>query len=147
MIIFSLSPYSFDTSPSSSEIPILTDVPIGAISLLASCSTDFPESVNKVIACANSVYSDFLKTEEGRGFNGQIAIIADSMGSVLAHDALCRSTRHNIDLDQFDGRLDNCELDATRLLTAPASRRKSSSTWYNLLNFAKQHKLIITLFQ
>lgn len=95
---------------------------------MASCSTDFPESVNKVIACANSVYADFLKTEEGRGFNGQVAIIADSMGSVLAHDALCRSTRHNIDLDQFDGRLDNCELDATRLLTAPASRRKSSST-------------------
>lgn len=57
LIIFSLSPYSFDTSPSTSEIPILTDVPIGAISLLASCSTDFPESVNKVIACANSVYS------------------------------------------------------------------------------------------
>lgn len=134
--IHSLSPYSFDVSPSAvSEIPNLTDVPIGAIPLLTTCSPDFQEAINKTIATANTVYTEFIKSEEGTGFNGQVAIIGDSMGSILVHDALCRvaHTRHgsdasNLDDDIYHGLLTDPELDATKLLTAPQPRRRSSST-------------------
>lgn len=133
--VCSLSPYSFDVSPSAvSELPNLTDVPIGAIPLLTTCSPDFQEAINKTVANANAVYQEFLKSEEGKGFNGQVAIIGDSMGAILAHDALCRvsHTRHgsdasNLDEDVYHGLLTDPELDATKLLTAPAPRRRSSS--------------------
>lgn len=130
-ILSSLSPYSFDTSPSiTTDVPNMTDVPIGAIPLLATCTPEFQASVNKTVATANVAYADFLKSEEGRGFNGQIAVIGDSMGAVLAHDALCRASgRHGSEasgLDVDDHIVDN-DLDATRLLTAPSPRRRSSS--------------------
>ncbi|XP_037039413.1 protein retinal degeneration B isoform X3 [Bradysia coprophila] len=131
-ILSSLSPYSFDTSPSSAEIPNMTDVPIGAIPLLATCTPEFQDAVNRTVASANVCYAEFLKSEEGRGFNGQVAVIGDSMGAVLAHDGLCRTTtgRHGSEasgLDIDDHFLDN-ELDASKLLTAPSPRRRSSST-------------------
>lgn len=37
---------------------------------------------------------DFLKAEEGQGFSGQVCIVADSVGSILAYDALCRATKY-----------------------------------------------------
>lgn len=131
-ILSSLSPYSFDTSPSSVDIPNMTDVPIGAIPLLATCTPEFQDAVNRTVASANIVYAEFLKSEEGRGFNGQVALIGDSMGAVLAHDGLCRTSsgRHGSEasgLDIDDHFLDN-ELDASKLLTAPSPRRRSSST-------------------
>ena len=129
-ILSSLSPYSFDASPST-DIPNLTDVPIGAIPLLATCTPEFQESVSRSVTCANSMYAEFLKCDEGRHFNGQVAIIGDSFGSVIAHDALCRSnSRHGSEgssLDNLDI-IDTNELDATKLLTAPTNRRRSSST-------------------
>lgn len=90
-------------------------------------------AVNKTVTSANAVFAEFLRTDEGRGFNGQIAIIGDSMGAVLAHDGLCRTSgRHGSEasgLDFDDHNLIDCEMmDATRLLTAPSPRRRSSST-------------------
>lgn len=118
-----------------SEVPNLTDVPIGAIPLLTTCAPDFQDAINKTVASANIVYNEFLKSEEGKGFNGQVAIVGDSMGAILAHDALCRAshTRHgseasNLDEDVYHGLLTDPDLDATKLLTAPAPRRRSSST-------------------
>ncbi|XP_055615863.1 protein retinal degeneration B isoform X2 [Toxorhynchites rutilus septentrionalis] len=131
-ILSSLSPYSFDASPSTIDIPNLTDIPIGAIPLLTTCSPDFQEAVNRSIASANMVYNEFLRTEEGRGFNGQVALIGDSMASVLAHDALGRvNVRHGSEASGLDHIVDFVEvndLDATKLLTAPSPRRRSSST-------------------
>lgn len=113
----------------------MTDVPIGAIPLLTMCSPDFQDSVNRTIASANLVYNDFLKTDEGRGFNGQIAVIGDSMGAVLVYDALCRPpNRHGSEasgLDNLDDRIVEYDMDASKLLTAPSPRRRSSSTRYN----------------
>lgn len=37
---------------------------------------------------------DFLKSEEGQGFSGQVCIVADSVGSILAYDALCRAIKY-----------------------------------------------------
>lgn len=113
----------------------MTDVPIGAIPLLTTCRPEFQEAINATIIAANTAYGEFLKSEEGKGFNGQVAIIGDSIGALLAHDALCRTShnRHgseasNLDEDICHGLLNDPELDATKLLTAPAPRRRSSST-------------------
>ncbi|XP_050079472.1 protein retinal degeneration B [Anopheles maculipalpis] len=132
-ILSSLSPYSFNTSSSSAEVSNLADVPIGAIPLLSTCAPDFQESVSRAVSCANQTFADFLKSDEGRGFNGQVVLIGDSMGSVLAHDALCRSTTHQgseaSGLNHIaDFVAEANDLDATKLLTAPSPRRRSSST-------------------
>ncbi|CAH1718054.1 unnamed protein product [Chironomus riparius] len=129
-ILSSLSPYSFDTSPSQIDLPNLTDIPIGAIPLLTTCTQDFIDSVNRAVGTANQIYNDFLKSDDGRGFNGQVVVIGDSIGSILAHDALCRSSNRNGSegsvLDALD--FEHSDLDANRLLTAPSQRRRSSST-------------------
>lgn len=49
-------------------------VPLGAIALFATSCTDYQENVNAVIAKANNIYADFLKSDEGRGFMGQVCI-------------------------------------------------------------------------
>lgn len=153
-ILSSLSPYSFDTSPSTADVPHLTDVPIGAIPLLATGTADFQTAVNRTVTVANAVYADFLRSDEGRNFVGQVAVIGDSMGAVLAHDAMCRtasatggekgagaarlhggSEGSGLDLDDSThiGGHSGCggfgEMDASRLLQAPSSprhRRRSS---------------------
>ncbi|ALC49367.1 vib [Drosophila busckii] len=150
-ILSSLSPYSFDASPSAADIPNIADVPIGAIPLLAVASPEFQETVNKTVASANIVYQEFLKSEEGHGFSGQIVMLGDSMGSLLAYEALCRSNGahpHTPNLAQSGGgctvgtasdghrlsRLDDeerfidADLDAKRLLVAPSPRRRRSSS-------------------
>jgi len=135
-ILSSLSPYSFDASPSQIDFPNLTDIPIGAIPLLTTCTQDFVDSVNRTVGTANQIYADFLKSEDGKGFSGQVVAIGDSIGSILAHDALCRSVnRHGsegsgLDHMEFDHHND---LDANRLLMAPSPRRRSSSTSENRL--------------
>ncbi|KQS30365.1 protein retinal degeneration B isoform X4 [Drosophila erecta] len=154
-ILSSLSPYSFDASPSAADIPNIADVPIGAIPLLSVASPEFHETVNKTVAAANIVYHEFLKSEEGHGFSGQIVMLGDSMGSLLAYEALCRSNgsqpgtasgasnsggdaatnmnTHN-PLSARNSRLDDDErfieadLDAKRLLVAPSPRRRRSSS-------------------
>ncbi|KAH8420110.1 hypothetical protein KR009_005936 [Drosophila setifemur] len=149
-ILSSLSPYSFDASPSAADIPNIADVPIGAIPLLAVASPEFQETVNKTVAAANIVYHEFLKSEEGHGFSGQIVMLGDSMGSLLAYEALCRSngshpgTASNSDvpsnvnphnpLSARHSRVDDeerfieADLDAKRLLVAPSPRRRRSSS-------------------
>ncbi|XP_055710958.1 protein retinal degeneration B isoform X3 [Phlebotomus papatasi] len=130
-ILSSLSPYSFDSSPSTTDSPNMTDVPIGAIPLLTTCTQEFQDAVNQAVTASNLAYADFQRCEEGCGFSGQIVLIGDSMGGILAYDALCRTSgRLGSDasaLDLMDDSLVNNELDAARLLMAPSPRRRSSS--------------------
>lgn len=103
-------------------------IPIGAIPLLASSTPEYRDAVSRVIAGANQVYNEFIKSEEGRGFTGQICFIGDSVGAILTYDALCRSaqSRHNSENSILDSQ--NVEYnDDGRHLTAPSPRRKSSS--------------------
>jgi hypothetical protein len=74
---FSLSPYSFDVSPSCTDAPHVThdSIPIGAIPIFASSTPEYQDAVSRVISGANTVYQEFLKSEEGRGFNGQICFV------------------------------------------------------------------------
>ncbi|XP_050099369.1 protein retinal degeneration B isoform X1 [Anopheles aquasalis] len=132
-ILSSLSPYSFNSPQGGGDVANLTDLPIGSIPLLATSSPDFQDSVSRAVTCANQIFGEFLKSDEGRGFAGQIVLIGDSMGSILAHDALCRSNAHQgseaSGLNHIADLMETSELlDASRLLTAPSPRRRSSST-------------------
>ena len=40
----------------------------------------------------SQVYHDFLRSDAGYGFCGQICLVGDSVGSILAYDALCRES-------------------------------------------------------
>lgn len=138
-VLSTLSPYSFDCSSSTVESPPLTNdlIPIGAIPLIASSSPDYAESVTRTINAANAVYNDFMKSEDGKGFNGQVCIVGDSMGSVLAYDALCRTLQYQSRHDSENSILDTeitIPNDANehylnkQHLQAPIPRRRSSST-------------------
>ncbi|XP_043676418.1 protein retinal degeneration B isoform X1 [Vespula pensylvanica] len=137
-VLSSLSPYSFDMSPSCMDAPQVTNdtIPIGAIPLLASASSDYEEAVSRVVTNANQIYQGFIKSEEGKGFSGQICFIADSVGSILAYDALCRSThyhsRYNSEnniLDTSNQGIENNGISEDgKHLNAPSPRRRSSGT-------------------
>ena len=65
-------------------------LPVGAIPLFATSSPDYEANVNKLIASTNQVYSEFINSDDGFGFCGQICLVGDSVGSILAYDAICR---------------------------------------------------------
>lgn len=67
-------------------------ISVGAIPLIATSQQEYFDAVLKTVLAANQVYQEFLKSEEGQGFSGQIIMIGDSMGSLLSYDAL---TRHS----------------------------------------------------
>lgn len=138
-VLSTLSPYSFDNSPMTTESPSLTNdlIPIGAIPLIATSSPEYAESVTKTIHTANAVYHEFIRSEEGKGFNGQVCIVGDSMGSVLAYDSLIRTLQYQSRHDSENSILET-EITIPHDLTehylnkshlqAPVPRRRSSST-------------------
>jgi hypothetical protein len=67
-------------------------LPVGTIPLFATSSPEYEANLNKVIVSSNQVYHDFLRSDEGYGFCGQICLVGDSVGSILAYDALCRES-------------------------------------------------------
>ncbi|XP_032681683.1 protein retinal degeneration B isoform X3 [Odontomachus brunneus] len=136
-ILSSLSPYSFDVSPSCMDAPQITHdtIPIGAIPLLASSSSDYQDAVSRVVMGANQVYHDFIKSDEGKGFSGQICFVGDSVGSILTYDALCRATQHsrhsseNSILETSNQNNENGgSTEDGKHLSAPSPRRRSSGT-------------------
>ncbi|XP_043281556.1 protein retinal degeneration B isoform X2 [Venturia canescens] len=134
---------SFDVSPSCLDTPQITHdtLPIGAIPLLATSTSEYQDAVSKVVSGANQVYQDFLRSEEGHGFTGQISFVGDSVGSILAYDVLCRSVQYQSRHDSENSILENDNqpgienngtmIDDSKHLTAPSPRRRSSSTSEN----------------
>ena len=100
-VLSSLSPYSFDVIPSLNNVGkedfvVSNDrLPIGTIPIFATSSPEYHTSVNKMVTNANQVFTDFLHSEEGLGFCGQVVLIGDSMGAILAYDALCRDIKRS----------------------------------------------------
>lgn len=90
-ILSSLNPYSFDLGSGVSN----DRLPIGAIPLLATASPRYQEALSQLVATANATYRHFLATDEGAGFAGQVCLVGDSIGSILAYDALCRSMKRS----------------------------------------------------
>lgn len=138
-LLSTLSPYSFDVSPSSAEAPYVTHdlIPIGAIPILATTSPEYFEAVTRTINGANAVYQEFIKSEEGKGFSGHVYFIGDCMGSIVGYDALCRSqqyqSRHASENSILDTDINvynevGVEQSSKQHLQAPSPRRRSSST-------------------
>ncbi|KAB0400288.1 hypothetical protein E2I00_018298 [Balaenoptera physalus] len=65
-----LSPYSHDEGCLSSS---QDHVPLAALPLLATSSPHYQEAVATVIQRANLAYGDFIKSQEGVTFNGQVS--------------------------------------------------------------------------
>jgi len=110
-------------------------IPIGAIPLLASLSSDYQDALSRVVTGANQVYHEFIKSEEGKDFTGQICFVSDSMGSILTYDALCRATQYsrhsseNSILETSGQQGDNGgNFEDCKHLSAPSPRRRSSGT-------------------
>ncbi|XP_069471138.1 membrane-associated phosphatidylinositol transfer protein 3 isoform X2 [Ambystoma mexicanum] len=91
-LVSNLNPYSYDESClSSSE----DHIPLAALPLLAISSPQYQDAVAMVISKANQMYNEFLRSEDGAGFDGQVCLIGDCVGGILGFDALCYSTSTN----------------------------------------------------
>ncbi|KAM6165539.1 membrane-associated phosphatidylinositol transfer protein 2 isoform 2-T2 [Erethizon dorsatum] len=89
-LVSNLSPYSHDEGCLSSS---QDHIPLAALPLLATSSPQYQEAVATVIQRANLAYGDFIKSQEGVPFNGQVCLIGDCVGGILAFDALCYSSQ------------------------------------------------------
>ncbi|XP_071487163.1 protein retinal degeneration B-like [Diadema antillarum] len=95
-LITSLGPCGGDSSSSAFDNKLQTNtgdfVPIGALSIMATSTPDYVEAVTTTVSRMNAAYQEFIKTEEGHRFQGQVCVVADCMGSILGYDALSRGT-------------------------------------------------------
>ena len=106
--------YSFDVIPAMNNLGkedflVSNDkLPIGTIPIFATSSPEYQASVTKMVHCANDVFADFLKSDEGLGFCGSVCMIGDSMGAILAYDALCRDIIRSSSEGSVNEVLENC---------------------------------------
>lgn len=96
----SINPYSFEATYA--EGPLIPDTLIGNIPLIAVSKPNYSDVIIQSIQAANKVYEDFLKSNEGHGFKGDISIIGDSVGSLIAFDALRMTEKNNSNKFIFD---------------------------------------------
>ncbi|XP_074061576.1 membrane-associated phosphatidylinositol transfer protein 2 isoform X5 [Macrotis lagotis] len=89
-LVSNLSPYSYDEGCLSNS---QDHIPLAALPLLATSSPQYQEAVAMVIQRANHAYNEFLKSQDGMTFNGQVCLIGDCVGGILAFDALCYSNQ------------------------------------------------------
>uniref|UniRef100_A0A7N8XV31 Phosphatidylinositol transfer protein membrane associated 2 n=1 Tax=Mastacembelus armatus TaxID=205130 RepID=A0A7N8XV31_9TELE len=89
-LVSNLSPYSYDEGCLSSS---QDHIPLAALPLLATSAPQYQEAVATVIARANQVYGDFMKSLDGAAFSGQVCLIGDCVGGILGFDALCSSNQ------------------------------------------------------
>ncbi|KAG8517081.1 Membrane-associated phosphatidylinositol transfer protein 3 [Galemys pyrenaicus] len=87
-LVSNLNPYSHDEGCLSNS---QDHVPLAALPLLAISSPQYQDAVATVIERANQVYGEFLKSPDGIGFSGQVCLIGDCVGGLLAFDAICYS--------------------------------------------------------
>ncbi|XP_069475755.1 membrane-associated phosphatidylinositol transfer protein 2 isoform X3 [Ambystoma mexicanum] len=89
-LVSNLSPYSYDEGCLSNS---QDHIPLAALPLLATSSPQYQEAVAAVIHRANQVYADFVKSQEGTSFAGQVCLVGDCVGGILGFDALCYSNQ------------------------------------------------------
>lgn len=75
-LLSQLCPYSESDSDAASVnsgfTPVSSSFPLSAISLMVSSSPFYVDAVNSMVAATNMAYRDFLKSEEGQGFRGEV---------------------------------------------------------------------------
>lgn len=97
LVMLSLSPYSVQTSPNTDSVShTFNSIPISALPLFAVSSFDYQENVIQTINECNKIYQEFIKSDDGKGFNGKVCLIGDSIGSILGFDALCTGSQNSI---------------------------------------------------
>ncbi|KAM9102378.1 membrane-associated phosphatidylinositol transfer protein 2 isoform 5-T10 [Sarcophilus harrisii] len=89
-LVSNLSPYSYDEGCLSNS---QDHIPLAALPLLATSSPQYQEAVAVVIQRANHAYNEFLRSQDGMTFNGQVCLIGDCVGGILGFDALCYSNQ------------------------------------------------------
>ncbi|XP_038618454.1 membrane-associated phosphatidylinositol transfer protein 2 [Tachyglossus aculeatus] len=89
-LVSNLSPYSHDEGCLSNS---QDHIPLAALPLLATSSPQYQEAVATVIQRANQAYGEFIKSQAGMSFSGQVCLIGDCVGGILAFDALCCSNQ------------------------------------------------------
>ncbi|XP_039361313.1 membrane-associated phosphatidylinositol transfer protein 2 isoform X7 [Mauremys reevesii] len=89
-LVSNLSPYSYDEGCLSNS---QDHIPLAALPLLATSSPQYQEAVATVILRANQAYGEFIKSQEGTSFTGQVCLVGDCVGGILGFDALCYSNQ------------------------------------------------------
>ncbi|XP_064438629.1 membrane-associated phosphatidylinositol transfer protein 3 isoform X2 [Mirounga angustirostris] len=100
-LVSNLNPYSHDEGCLGNS---QDHVPLAALPLLAISSPRYQDAVATVIERANQVYAEFLKSPDGIGFSGQVCLIGDCVGGLLAFDAICYSVGPSGDSPGSDSR-------------------------------------------
>uniref|UniRef100_A0A8B9GH06 Phosphatidylinositol transfer protein membrane associated 2 n=1 Tax=Amazona collaria TaxID=241587 RepID=A0A8B9GH06_9PSIT len=147
-LVSSLSPYSYDEGCLSNS---QDHIPLAALPLLATSSPQYQEAVATVIVRANQAYSEFIRSQEGMSFNGQVCLVGDCVGGILGFDALCYSNqtvsesqnssrRGSVVSPEYNVDFLSCScpsLHSSVLRNDPGSRRSSSSTMLDGGNIGK----------
>uniref|UniRef100_A0A8C3QWE6 Phosphatidylinositol transfer protein membrane associated 2 n=1 Tax=Cyanoderma ruficeps TaxID=181631 RepID=A0A8C3QWE6_9PASS len=120
-LVSSLSPYSYDEGCLSNS---QDHIPLAALPLLATSSPQYQEAVATVIVRANQAYSEFIKSQEGTSFNGQVCLVGDCVGGILGFDALCYSNQ-TVSESQNSSRRGSVV--SVQVMLAPTSRHLSRS--------------------
>lgn len=73
--VTSLNPYNFDASTPTLDKAVVTNdnFPLSAIPMFATGSPEYCEAVYSTVVRVNVLYQEFLKSEEGLDFNGQVS--------------------------------------------------------------------------
>lgn len=80
-------------SSSASVFALHENLPFNTLPLLMLANqAKYREKVARFIQDCNKVYNEFLNSNEGAQFEGQVVVIGDSLGSLLVYDALCLPT-------------------------------------------------------
>lgn len=87
----SLCPYGFDAAKDSGGAAGCCDTfPPSILPLLAASGASYEESVTTAILRGNQAFNEFLGSMEGKGFHGEVGLIGDMLGGLLAFDAILR---------------------------------------------------------
>jgi membrane-associated phosphatidylinositol transfer protein len=67
--------------------------------LFLSLNNKYKDKLTLFINECNRVYHDFINSQEGSLFNGDVILIGDSIGSILAYDVLALESSYHSNLD------------------------------------------------
>ena len=73
-LISSLTPFGVDLNVGK-EASYGEQVPVGSLPILSTLTPEYQEALSKTIFDLNSAYYEFVHSEEGQGFMGQVCLI------------------------------------------------------------------------
>ncbi|KFD50834.1 hypothetical protein M513_08272 [Trichuris suis] len=85
--IFSVSPY-YSSQGQDGAKKFWAFAP-SLVPVMSTRSLKYSEELSRAVDAANRVYQEFLDSEIGTGFVGEVSICGDAVGGLLAFDALC----------------------------------------------------------